>query len=60
MLAMTAPSCFPEEILDVASLLTHVKYQEMGLSRCQGVNVVPTSRRPSSRRRPVSSRVTEI
>ena len=60
MLAMTGPSCFPEEILDAESLLTHVIYQAMGLPRCQGVKVVPFRRRPSSRRRPVGSTVTGI
>ena len=61
MLAMTGPSCFPEDILDVASLLTRVKSQAMGLPRYQVVNVVPPGRRPSSRRRPVGgSSVTGI
>ena len=60
MLVMTGPSCFPEEILVVASLLTHVNTQAMGLPRCQGVNVVPSCRRSSARRRPVGSSVTGI
>ena len=60
MLAMTRPSCFPEEILDVASLLMHVKSQAMGLPRCQGVNVVPSGRRSSSRGRPVGSSETGV
>ena len=60
MLAMTGPPCFPEEILDVASLLTHVKSQAMDLHRCQGVNAMPSSRLPSLRRRQVGSSVTVI
>ena len=62
MLALTVPFyfSFPEEILDVASLLTHVKSQTMVLPRCQGVNVMLSGQRPSSPKRPVGLSVTEI